>query len=135
MHRQFVKLRHSGRGVLVSSTRRCCIQSSGGEIDSPSGSEVIPFPPARPLAGRRGIYVKYFFPPGGDGAIFIRGDELPGRIGSQGALTGFPIPGTTGGTDPRVRKWNNVFIPISDQVPVRVMIGGNTEAACTIEIA
>lgn len=106
------------------------VQASYGII----AATPVSFPPARPLARRAGVYIKYFLPPNGSGVIFVRGDGLLGSaVPTEGSLTAFSITGITGNTSPRIRKNNQVFLPIAERVPVYLVIGTTFEHSGVLE--
>lgn len=128
-------VRRTIRGIAVSSTRSCAIQSSGKQIDD---TFPIPFGPRRALRGRSGILIRYGMTPAGTpgGPIFVQGTRLAGGGGfpaGPATAVSYPIRGLIGDNNIKTRRIARVFLPLTGNVPVFVSAGGSVELVGTIE--
>jgi len=128
-------VRRTVRGVGVSNTRSCTVQSSGTLISS--GAAIpVPFAPVQPLRGRAGILLKYGLSPGFvvSGFVWVQGDRIPGGLGPPGPATAlsYPIIGE-GGNTARSRRVDRVTLTLTGNVPLFVTHGPE-EALGTLEV-
>jgi len=121
----------SSRGLRVSFTRSCKVQTSGIRPLSTPGFQV-PFESLDPLRSRAGVYVKYMVNISLTGFIWIRGDQRPAPpLGIP--RDSYPLKNEAPASDAQQRRSRVIFLPITARVPVYAQQSGAEEGATAIE--